>query len=143
MMTELPDHIKEKIEIAIQADRVFNDFIFQMTPKEAMAFALESDPTSSASREQFTELVREINRRIPVADRGTGHPQTGREHHHFRVGREVSRRVVFVLLQRINLSPAFNPTSLLEDMERLAKDVGALCEVISGEHSLEIMFWWV
>jgi hypothetical protein len=128
-----------RITVALEVDRLFTDYVIEMSPAETLGFMRTAQIVNNENREKMIELLKQIETLIPpsVRDEHRG------SHHTFRAGREISRRIIYLRFLKVNFPRGYKFAAMLEVLERYAKEAEALYQPTSDDDGFEILFWWI
>lgn len=138
----MTDETRTKIIAMLEVDREFRDYSIEVKPFDALAFAQFSVKAGQPD-EMLFKLLTVLEANIPPADRGEGHPKTGRSAHAYRIGRQVGKRVLFLELNKVDYPADFDLAAFLEELSLFAKEYGALCEASGDQNGWSVEFLWV
>jgi len=138
----MTDEMRTKIVAMLEVDKEFRDYSIEVKPVDAIAFAQFSVKAGQPD-EMLFKLLTVLEANIPQANRGEGHPKTGRSTHAYRLGRQVGKRVLFLELHKTDYPSDLDLPALLEQLSLFAKEYGALCEASGDQHGWAVEFLWV
>jgi hypothetical protein len=138
-VTHTPQAISQRIKAAIVVDRLFSDYLIEITPVEAVEFSKVVPSLDHCNQEQFLSLIQRANKLMPQSIR----PERKAAPHSFRIGRDANRRIVYLRFSISNFPRHYSFSALLKVLEKYAQDAGALYQVQTDEGWFEILFWWI
>lgn len=133
---------RERVSAAVQLDRLFNAYEIEMTPTEAFTFAEVAPPAGVTKLASLRSLIEQINAVVPPANFGPDHPQTGKPHHYFRMGRERGFRFVKLGIFKGFFQVDYDFMGLLEVVHSIGTEAGADVVVNTDNNSYSIEMRW-
>lgn len=130
---------EERLAAAVKADRLYKAFEIEMTPEEAGAFAV----AVQKDRGRLDSLISSINGVIPPVNFGNEHPQTGKPHHTYRVGRERGLRLLKIEIFKGFFQVDYDFMVLMEVIHALGVAAGAQVTIDAGNNSYSIVMLWL
>lgn len=135
----------EKLDAALALEPLSLHYRIEYSPEEALALVCDLPDYNNAYSEVLVDLIKTINRAVPVMNFGGDNPNNGHMHHTFDIGREYSR-VLYLKIAKTYVK-AWSPADWEKfiDKMRLAGLTAGVDEFMIMENDksgLTIRFWW-
>lgn len=133
---------RERIAAAVQLDLLFSAYEIEMTPSEAFTFAEAAPPAGVTKLASLRSLIEQINAAVPAVDFGPGHPQTGRPHHSYRIGRDRGFRLIKLEIFKGFFHAEYDFMGLMKTVYALGTEAGAQVLIDTDNNSYSIDMHW-